>query len=149
MNQPLSAKSFQQGWLHLHVREFCEQSNWQGFPIISPTSELSLQNFATDVAAENHLETAGAVSGHWLNLTLGQFFADANWDGRQIVARSSSPASINPPAPAGPDFHLSVAEFWGRFPWTGQPAIATLPQAPPPARPAEDSFTLSDLSDLF
>lgn len=141
---------------NLLVSDFLSQVNWQGEPIASP--ELSSEP-ETAVVGEMTAHTStpalttpsgeATLSKDWQQLSVEQFFSRNNWQGWEQAPNLVSPLEQEPAWQ--PTLIVTVAEFFGCFPWQAQPIIAPLPEPDIAENQthSEREMTLSDLSALF
>lgn len=94
-----------------------------------------------------------AESPTWYTLSVRNFFEQISWTG---ASASQATASLSSHTTAldeavGLSLRLQVNDFFNRFPWEGQPHIATpiSPVGVQAESSAADSITLDGFADLF
>jgi len=138
-----------QSWQQLSLQQFFGNCDWDGasFVKLQPL-KAHLQESQLFAEPGLLLEDNQLFSGErWLGLTLGQFFAQANWHGQPAEDRPS----FRPIRPETNLWAFSVVDFWRNVPWESLPEVGVFDPIEIPLKLGSETSTssLTDLSDLF
>jgi hypothetical protein len=96
------------------------------------------------------LLSASQAAQNWLDSSVQEFFKTCNWDDQSIEVQDIQLASLLDEN-ISLELTLSVGEFFAAVNWDGSSFTAPSPivEAPIASDSEEDTFTLTDFSDLF